>query len=111
MTTRAIDPVVLTTTDEQERKFLLTRGALKRIRTRLKVKTLPEVLSKVAQDDDGAMAVFLYECLLDKGTLTLEQFEDVMPFNIEDDQRALAKILGASLPEPSENPPVPLPIQ
>lgn len=98
-------PVVLADRDGQERKFLLTRGGMRRLREALKCKTLQEILAKVSTDEDGAMNAFLYECWIDKGSMTLEQFEDSMPFNIEEDSKALARILGASLPEPEKDRP------
>lgn len=101
--TRAIEPVSLTTIDGEERKFLLTRGALNRLRKKLQAKNLPEILKKVGSDDDGAMGTFLYECLQDKGELTEEKFLEIMPFSIEHDQAAMAKILGVSLPEKKED--------
>lgn len=100
MDIRNIDPVSLMTTDGQERKFLLTRGALNRLRKRLGVKNLQEILARVGTDEDGAMGVFLYECLQDRGSLTEDQFLDIMPFSIERDQAAITKILGVSMPQP-----------
>lgn len=107
MKTHPIEPITLKTTDGQERGFLLTRGALRRIRAKLGVKTLQEVLGKVATDDDGAMGVLLYECLLVKGELSFDQFEDIMPFGVNQSQSLLAEILNVSLPgQDSERPTV-----
>lgn len=93
------DPIVITTTDGQERKFLLTRGSLKRIRQALKAANIQEVLTKVASDDNGAQAIFFHEALVDKG-LTLEQFEDIMPVSLERDMGLIFKLIGASMPTP-----------
>lgn len=101
MKTTRPDTAVLVDRDGQERKFLLTRGGINRLREKLGCKTLADVLQKVATDEEGAMGLFFYECLLDKKDLTQEQFEDLMVFNIEADQAAIAKILGASMPKES----------
>lgn len=105
MKTRAIQPITLQTTDGQERKFLLTRGSINRLRAKLSVSTLGDILARVAADQDGAMGVFLYECLQDKGTLTEDQFLEIMPFSVEQDQEAVARILGVSMPEKTEDRP------
>lgn len=108
MEVNQVEAIRITTTDGQERKLLLTRGALKRIREALKVQTIADVMTKVAVDEGGAQSLFLYQCLLDKSGLTLDGFEDIMPVSIEADLKTIMALIGASMPKAdADRPPVP----
>ena len=96
MSLRPIDPVCLTTTDGQERKLLLSRGAIKRAKERTRARTLQELLDKVSRDEDDAASILIYESLLDR-TITEDEFDQICPFfsSIE----LIAQLLNVSMPE------------
>jgi hypothetical protein len=73
----AIEPLTFTTLDEVEREFRLTMREQRRIAER-HGSNLTGASPVVA-----FLPAFLYECLVDKGELTLEQFEEVLPADIE----------------------------
>jgi hypothetical protein len=89
-------PVILTTTDGKEREFLLTMGGVRRLKNKLGVKALGEIF---ALDAESSGVPLLYEALRDKGDLTEDAFADILPANLEATVRAVAALLGASLPE------------
>ncbi len=91
-----IDPVTLTTTDGKERKFLLSAGGMNRIKTKFSVKTLKALF----EVDESASTAILWEALLDKGELTEEAFNDILPFNPAHIAKAVGMLLGASFPDP-----------
>jgi hypothetical protein len=72
----SIDPVCLKTVDGKDLRFILTRGAVKRLRARFGGKELSELLGQ----GEEAAAALLYESLLDKGDMTEEQLSDVVPY-------------------------------
>jgi hypothetical protein len=98
---RPIDPITITTTDGEERKLLLSFGGIRRLKQRLGVKTLGEILEL---DAEACGVPILYESLLVKGTLTEEQFADLLPADVGGMMKAIARLLGASLPEQDDRP-------
>lgn len=75
---RAVDPVTITTTDGEERRLLLTFGAHRRFQ-----QAVTRDKESVMQDAGYIAGRLLYDCLVNKGDLTEEQFLDVLPMNAE----------------------------
>ena len=98
---RAIDPVILITIDGEERKFLLTMGGIRRLKEKFGADFLKAIMEKDAQE---ACVPILYEALLNKGALTIEQFEDLMPADMLGAAKAVAQLLGASFPDQTSRP-------
>lgn len=98
---RAIDPVILTTTDGEERKFLLTMGGIRRLKTRFGQEFLKEIMTKDAQE---ACVPILWEAMIDKAGLTQETFEDILPADMIGTAKAVAQLLGVSFPESKDRP-------
>ena len=91
-----IDPVVIKTTDGKERKFLLSAGGINRLKQRFKVTTVKDLLAA----DESAAVTVLYEAMLEKGDMTEEQFNDVLPYNPPHIVKAICMLFGASFPDP-----------
>ena len=103
---RAVSPLVITTTDGQERRLLLTMGGLRRLKERLKKDTLADLLNADAATIGPAL---IFEALLEKGTLTEDQLADLLPANLPEVVRTVGLLLGASFPETNGHPPTPNP--
>jgi hypothetical protein len=88
-----IEPVTLTDINGTERRFLLTAGGFIRVRARLKVKNLSELLAA----EDSTATMILYEALIDKSDLSEEQFAEILPYNPKRLGEAIALLLGAQL--------------
>ncbi len=100
MNERPIDPITLNLNDGQERKFLLSMGGIRRLKAQLGVKTIKEILD---QDACDAGIPVLYEALLDKGSMTEDQFADLLPSDLPKIGRAVVALLGVSLPEAKQD--------
>lgn len=96
MSERPITPVAITLTDGQERKFLLSLGALKRIKERLKLDTLQELLNRDIVD---CGIPILWEALLDKADMTEDRLADLLPADVQALIRSIMALLGVSMPE------------
>lgn len=98
---RAIDPITITTTDKQERKLLLSMGGIRRLKKRLGLSTISEVMN---QDAEAAGVPILYEALVDKDGLTEDQFADLLPADLAGIIATVAKLMGASFPDADDRP-------
>lgn len=102
---RPIDPVLLKLTNGEERKLLLSFGGLRRLKQKFQVKSIQELMQK---DSEEAMLCVLFESVLDKGDMTLDQFADLVPAHVADLAAIVGKLFGQSMP--AANPPVPTPV-
>lgn len=93
---RPIEALRFTTLDGKERRFLLTMGGIRRIKSRFQVKTLGEFMN---QDAAEVGIPLLYEALQDKGDLTEDEFAELLPAHMETIAKLSAELLGASFPE------------
>ena len=98
---RAIDPITITTTDKQERKLLLSMGGIRRLKKRLGLASISEVMN---QDAEAAGVPILYEALVDKAGLTEDQFADLLPADLAGIIQTVAQLMGASFPDPNDRP-------
>jgi hypothetical protein len=85
-------------------------GGLRRLKTKLNVKEMSELLSR---DAEASGVPILYEALLDKKTsdgvvMTEDQFADLLPAHLEDVIKTVALLMGASFPD---RPPVTSPTE
>lgn len=99
-TLRAIEPVRLRLMNGQEAQFLLTMGGMRRIKQRLGVKTIAELLSK---DVEECGVPILFESMLNRNGQTEEMFAEMLPADLLSTTKAIAQLLGASFPEPATN--------
>lgn len=101
----AIDPVTITTLDGEQRKLLLSLGALRRLKKRFAVETLQELLARDVADLGPPL---LYESLpkSDRDAITEEQFGELIPADVAAVGRIVLKLIGVSLPDarPTEAP-------
>lgn len=97
MNERSIDPITLVLKNGEERKFLLSMGDVRRLKTKFGVKLLSEILEQDACDCGIAV---LYAALLDKGAMTEDEFAELLPAHVEVVIKAVARLLGASFPDP-----------
>ena len=92
--TRPVQPVSICLLDGEERKFLLTLGAMNRLEAKFD-KPMAEVQAfKLALP-------LLHEALIDKGDITEEALAELLPMNLEWLASAINKIVGFSSPDPS----------
>ena len=92
----AITPVSLLCVDGQERKFLLSMGGIRRLKSRLGVKTLAEIFQ---QDIEAAGIPIFYEALQDRGDMTEDQFANLLPSDLPTLMDALMTLLDRSYPD------------
>ena len=85
----------------QERKFLLTRGGMNRLKMKLGVEKDSDLLGLPSEK---VMIPLLLEAEIDK-TLTEEALADALPIDIEWTAQVVAAILGVSMPDPRPTPP------
>lgn len=98
----SIDPIVIRLIGGEKRKFLLTMGGIRRLKTRFEVKTIQELMSRDLSDVGVPL---LYEAMLDKTGIDNEDaLADRLPAHLEALAMSVGKLLGASFP-PNENPP------
>lgn len=93
-TIRPIEPVTIRLADGQERKLLLSVGALMRLKKRFGVSTMKELLERDAVDS----LPILYEALIDKQGMTEDEFAELLPASLEEIGRTVLALLGVSLP-------------
>lgn len=103
-TVTAVEPVKVALTDGQERRFLLTRGGMTRIKQKLEIQSDRDLLNLPAEK---IMVPLLLESEMSPKTLTAENIEDLLPIDIEWTARLTLAILGASLPDPQKPEPSP----
>jgi hypothetical protein len=72
-----IEPLALTLLDGAERKFRLTYGALRRVKARLGVASISEMMAA----NEEAIIVMLYESMVDRA-LTFDEFCEVVPLDL-----------------------------
>jgi hypothetical protein len=106
METRPIDPVEIVLIDGKPRSFLLSMGGIRRLKQRLKCKTLPEIMSK---DTDESIVPVLWEALLNKEGMTEEQLADLIPAHIQSLASAINDLFQISLADKDPNPQSPSP--
>jgi hypothetical protein len=98
---RAIDPVTIETTDKKQRKLLLSMGSIRRLKRKLGIENLSEIMSR---DAEGAGVPILYEALLDKDGLTEDEFADLLPADLNGIIEIVARLMGASFPAQDDRP-------
>jgi hypothetical protein len=101
---RPIEPVAIVTTDGEERKLLLTFGAMKRVKTRLGCDSFHEALQKDMLEAAGAI---VYESLVDKGSLTADQFYDILPMDPDGLGDVVSSLMNKHTPDTDPNLPAP----
>jgi hypothetical protein len=92
---RPIDPITLQTIAGQELRFLLSMGGFRRLKKKLGIKNIGDLM---AQQEDAVIPL-LYEALLDKGEITEDEFAELLPANLTILVKAVAEVLGVSLPD------------
>ncbi len=103
---RPTDPIKLTLLDGKERGFLLSMGAIKRLKGRFKAKTVADLLTK---DTEDVLVPVLFEALVEKDGLDEDRFTDLMPVDFEAISEAVRSLFGFSMPDPSPDPTLPSP--
>lgn len=99
---RPIEPVSLTGLDGTQYDFLLSMGAIRRLKKRFSVTSLQSLMEKDAEE---AGLGILWEALLNKAEgLTEEKFVDNLPAHFELVMKTCGKLLGASFPDAPANP-------
>lgn len=99
---RPIDPVVIRFNDGEERKFLLSMGGVRRLKTRFKAATIKDLMDRDSVDIGIPL---LYEALLDKtGIENEDALADRLPAHLEAIGMNIGKLLGVSFPEAAPNP-------
>lgn len=99
---RPIESVRLTGLDGTQYEFLLSMGALRRLKKRFGVSSLQELMAKDAEE---AAIGFLWEGMLDKKEgLTEDEFVNNLPAHLEALTRVVGLLLGASFPEKQNDP-------
>lgn len=102
MSTHLVEPLALTLLDGAERKFRLTYGALRRIKSRLGVATIAEVFSA----NEDAIITMLYESMLERGEMTFDEFCEVVPLDFKAVADFVSKLgRAAGLFSETANPP------
>lgn len=99
MENRPITPVDITLTDGKTRQFLLSMGGIRRLKTRLKVKTLNEIMQR---DTDESLVPVLWEALLNKEGMTEDSLADLIPTHLGAMARAVNQLFGISFPDPKD---------
>jgi hypothetical protein len=94
-TIRPIETLTIHLADGQERKLLLSVGALKRLKTRFGVSTMKDLLERDAVDS----VPILYEALTDKTGLTEDQFADLLPADLQAIGKTILALMGVSFPD------------
>lgn len=82
--------------DGREYKFLLSMGAIKRLKNRFNVKVISELLQRDAEEIGIPL---LYEAMLEKNGMTEQQFGEILPAHLEETIKTVMKLLGISFPE------------
>ncbi len=105
---RPIEPTTLKLLNGEERSFLLSMGAVKRLKSRFKVKTVEELLTR---DTEDVLVPVLFEALMNRDGMTEDQFSDLMPVDFQAISVAVAELFVGSMPEakPNEVPILPSP--
>lgn len=106
-TLHACEPARITLLDGKERKFLLTRGGMKRLREKLQLEKDADLLT---MDAERGLIPFFIECQLEPKDLTEENLLELLPINGEWQGMAMAAILGFRIPndQPTEQTASPL---
>ena len=99
---RPIEAVSLTLINGEQRQFLLSMGAIKRLKARFKAPTLKELLDR---DVEAIGVPILYEAMLDRNGMTEDQLADMLPSHLVELGQAVQKLLGLSMPTPDPLPP------
>lgn len=81
----------------QERKFLLTRGGMNRLKEKFGVQKDTDLLSLPSEQ---VMIPLLIEAEMAPKTLNAEELPDMLPIDIEWTAQVVASILGVSMPDP-----------
>lgn len=96
MPERLIEPVAVNIRG-QELRFLLSHGAVRRVKKRYSVKNWSGVVARLREEEDPVP--ILYECIVDRpADLSEDAFADLLPFAMTMD--LIRTILGDHLPEP-----------
>lgn len=103
---QACEPARITLLDGKERKFLLTRGGLRRLKEKLSMKEDADLLK---MDAETGLIPFMIECQVGEKDLTEENLPDLLPVHVEWQGQAFAAILGFHIPngpqaEPTASP-------
>ena len=94
--TDPVEPVRIVLLDGKERLFLLSAGALRRVREKLKAGNLQEVLER---DIEAAGPALLWEALREKNGITEEDFLELLPADLPVQLNATMTLLDRSYPE------------
>jgi len=88
------DPISITLIDGRQYQLRLTLGGLRRIMQACGAKSIQQLM---AAEGDTVVGRILYESLpaLDRSTMTLEAFEDLLPADLTTLAGVVARLLGA----------------
>jgi hypothetical protein len=102
MTLTRTKPLELELADGRVYRFLLSAGGIKRIKQRLNVASLQELLNRDAIDCAIPM---LWEAMLDKPKdMTEESFSDLLPAHLESLIKCVMHLLNISMPDNIDRP-------
>lgn len=105
MSETPLDPVRLTLMDGKEGRFLLTMGAIRRLKVRFGVKTIKDLLDR---DVEEAGVPILFEAMMDKTAgLTEDQFAEQLPAHLDSVMSALGQLMASSFPQQPKTRPTP----
>lgn len=108
MSERPVETVTIRLTNGEERKFLLTMGGIRRLKTRFKAATIKDLMER---DSIDIGIPLLFEALLDKSGIESEDaLSDLMPAHLETIGINIGKLLGVSFPDanPQQASPTPM---
>lgn len=92
---QACEPARITLLDGKERKFLLTRGGLRRLKDKLSLGSDADLLK---MDAETGLIPFMIECQVGEKDLTEENLPDLLPVHVQWQGEAFASILGFHIP-------------
>ena len=95
------DPITITLIDGRQYQLRLTLGGLRRIMQACGAKSIQQLM---ATEGDVVIGRLLYEALpaLDRSTMTLEVFEDLLPADLTTLAGVVARLLGGRPQTPVE---------